>query len=86
VVSAELLYLVELKTLLHSPLDWDHHYHGFIVCHSLVIFTIPYFQKFKFVRVSSLVGRYFYNVYIYIVVFNCVLLQCPEQLYMVMFT
>jgi len=25
-------------------------------------------------------------MYIYIVVFNCVLLQCPEQLYMVMFT
>jgi len=25
---------------------------------------IPYFRHFKFVRVSSLVGRYFYNVLI----------------------
>ena len=28
---------------------------------------IPYLLNFKFVRVSSLVGRYFYNVYMYIV-------------------
>ena len=25
--------------------------------------TIPYFRNFKFVRVCSLVGRYFYNEY-----------------------
>ena len=25
---------------------------------------IPYFRKFKFVRVCSLVGRYFYNIYL----------------------
>ena len=28
----------------------------------MFFFVIPYFRNFKFVRVSSLVGRYFYNV------------------------
>jgi len=33
--------------------------------HVQVDMTIPYFQKIKFIRVSSLVGRYFYDVYVY---------------------
>ena len=33
----------------------------------LVLSFIPYFLKFKFVRVSSLVGRYFYNMNIHVV-------------------
>ena len=39
-----------------------------------VVFGIPYFQRFKFVRVCSLVGRYFYNMYIVKQVWNCVFL------------
>ena len=33
-------------------------------CKVHLIYLIPYFRKFKFVRVCSLVGRYLYNVYI----------------------
>ena len=32
-----------------------------VVCFCL---TIPYFRKFKFERVCSRVGRYFYNMYL----------------------
>jgi len=36
----------------------------FIVFKYLTACSIPYFLTFKFVRVSTLVGRYFYNMYI----------------------
>jgi len=38
----------------------------FLLPQKKLILLIPNFQNFKFVRVSSLVGRYFYNMYMFI--------------------